>query len=90
MKNSVENHLRPIINNVVDNYPFYNRSYGHDHFLIYPYDFGVLCSGRHLREDWSERVINIFVMFQGSLILPSLVIMVWTLNIMMTMSIHLD
>jgi hypothetical protein len=54
MKNSVENHLRPIINNVVDNYPYYNRSFGHDHFLVYPYDFGVLCSGRHLREDWSE------------------------------------
>lgn len=54
MKNSVEKHLRPIINNVVDNYPYYNRSYGHDHFLIYPYDFGVLCSGRHMREDWSE------------------------------------
>lgn len=54
MKNSVEHHLRPIVNNVVDNYPYYNRSNGHDHFLVYPYDFGVLCSGRHLREDWSE------------------------------------
>lgn len=54
MKNSVDNHLRPIVNNVVDNYPYYNRSFGHDHFLVYPYDFGVLCSGRHLREDWSE------------------------------------
>ena len=54
MTNSVENHLRPIINNVVDNFPYYNRSSGHDHFLVYPYDFGVLCSGRYLREDWRE------------------------------------
>lgn len=54
MKNSVEKHLRPIINAVVDRYPYYNRSFGHDHFLVYPYDFGVLCSGRHLREDWTE------------------------------------
>lgn len=40
---STERHRVPILNNVVDNYPYYNRSGGYDHFMFTVYDNGGLC-----------------------------------------------
>lgn len=40
------NYVEPIIRNVVENYPFYNRSNGRDHFLFALFDQGILC-GAH-------------------------------------------
>lgn len=31
---ALEKHLVPIVNNIVDNYPYYNRSQGLDHFFL--------------------------------------------------------
>lgn len=36
-------HLLPIINNVLYNYPYYNRSNGQDHFFFALYDHGPFC-----------------------------------------------
>ena len=31
---TLDGHLKPVINNVIHNYPYFNRSGGHDHFMI--------------------------------------------------------
>lgn len=31
---TIQDHLVPIINNVIDNYPYFNRSQGKDHFFL--------------------------------------------------------
>lgn len=41
---AIEKHLTPIINNVIYNYPFFNRSFGRDHFFFAVYDNGAFCS----------------------------------------------
>lgn len=40
---NIEQHLTPVINNVVDNYPYYNLSNGRDHFFLALFDHGILC-----------------------------------------------
>ena len=31
---TLDGHLKPVINNVIQSYPYFNRSGGHDHFMI--------------------------------------------------------
>ena len=38
-----KHHLVPIIRNVIENYPYFNRSYGYDHFFMAAYDNGAFC-----------------------------------------------
>ena len=40
-------HLKPIFDNVIHNYPYFNQSYGHDHFMTSVFDNGPFCGGAH-------------------------------------------
>ena len=31
---TLDGHLKPVINNVIHSYPYFNRSGGHDHFFV--------------------------------------------------------
>lgn len=42
-------HLKPIFDNVIYNYPFFNQSYGHDHFMTNVFDNGPFCGGAHIQ-----------------------------------------
>jgi hypothetical protein len=42
-RKALDHHINAIIKNVVDFSPFYNRSHGHDHFMINVYDHGAFC-----------------------------------------------
>jgi hypothetical protein len=37
----IERHFRPIVNSIVNNYPYLNRSYGRDHFMMSVHDNGA-------------------------------------------------
>jgi hypothetical protein len=39
----LNDHLIPIIHDVIHKYPYFNRSYGHDHFFFAVYDSGPVC-----------------------------------------------
>ena len=40
---SFHNHLKPVITNIIQSYPYFNRSCGHDHFMISSWDHGPFC-----------------------------------------------
>jgi len=40
----LKEHLLPILDNVINNYPYFNRSKGADHFYFSVYDKGEICS----------------------------------------------
>jgi hypothetical protein len=40
---SIAHHMARIVHNVVDLYPYYNRSGGRDHFMMAVYDHGAFC-----------------------------------------------
>jgi len=42
-------HLKPIFDAVLNDYPFYNRSGGKDHFMVMNYDNGPFCGGGHIK-----------------------------------------
>ena len=56
-----EKHLIPIINNVINSYPYYNRSFGSDHFFFAVYDNGPFCNPACHRESGLavRRLINV-------------------------------
>lgn len=57
-----ERHLIPIITNVLENYPFFKRSQGRDHFFMAVYDKGPFCDMQCFTDDTRrilDRIVNV-------------------------------
>ena len=56
-------HLKPIFDNVIFNYPFFNQSFGHDHFMTNVFDNGPFCGGAHIQTGTaiSSQIINLLL-----------------------------
>lgn len=63
---TIHRHLVPIINNVVDNYPYYNRSQGKDHFFMAVYDTGPFCNMQCVTKHNKETHTNILSRISNS------------------------
>eukprot|EP01041_Mallomonas_annulata_P006117 gene6117-12384_t len=44
-----KDHIFPIWKNVIESYPYFNRSYGHDHFTTFVFDNGPFCGAGHIQ-----------------------------------------
>jgi len=53
-------HLKAIVENVIKNYPYYNRSQGYDHFFIATSDHGAICDSTWFgtKVEHITRIIN--------------------------------
>jgi hypothetical protein len=47
--NIARDHVLPIWKNVIHNFPYYNKSGGHDHFTTFVFDNGPFCGGGHIQ-----------------------------------------
>jgi len=52
-------HVLPIWRNVLRNYPYFNRSHGHDHITSFVYDNGPFCSAGHIQPTSSPAVAEV-------------------------------
>lgn len=57
-------HLEPIMKAVVNDFPFFNRSGGADHFIVYGLDNGPFCAGGHSMP-WSPHVFPIMKLLEN-------------------------
>jgi len=53
-KNPVPGNINENVHNVIYNYPYFNRSYGYDHFVVSPWDRPFRCNGPYKRQDRSQ------------------------------------
>ena len=62
-------HLKPIFDNVVFNYSYFNRSLGHDHFMTSVMDNGPFCGGAHMQAGISILLIELVLLLLLSSVL---------------------
>jgi len=59
-----QEHVWPIMNHVVNVHPYFNRSKGHDHFMMNLLDNGFQCGGGHIQSK-SPAIIPIFELLEN-------------------------